>query len=229
MRQPDPQAASRSLGGSAEQLTGHACAEADGAARRPFLVDNSQLQAETLGLAFRSSKDPGAKTPDGSIVPWGETIFAVDEQDGWLRVEKLYLPIALQGTRVVVPVQMQAAAGSGVRAATGDGVEVVALSTEWAGVEDADGDEDPERLATEVFAARERRLTAGAEVLGEAGDDDILTFDAAIERVSNNTAGSYIPKQLSQEQLQACAEENDKIGSQLMDVISKLDTLLAPT
>lgn len=66
-----------------------------------YLVDNTQLQAQTRGLSYRRSKNLPDK--DGkSLAYWGTTVAGVDQGDGWLGVGGRFLPIAVDGIPVVV-------------------------------------------------------------------------------------------------------------------------------
>merc|ERR1712226_1245405 len=60
------------------------------------------LQATTLGMDFRNSKNLEARTH--SLAPWGSIVRGIDEGDGWLKVGKLFLPMVLQGATTMTPV-----------------------------------------------------------------------------------------------------------------------------
>lgn len=73
-----------------------------------YLVDNSQLQADTKGIVYRLRKDLNAKlAPQGSNVARFNTYVTGIEEDGsWLRVrighQCRFLPITLDGKRILV-------------------------------------------------------------------------------------------------------------------------------
>jgi len=67
-----------------------------------WLVDDTDLQAPTLGLAFRRTPQRN-DTIDGEWVNWGDTITGTLSEDGeWLQVGKLFLPMRLGGARVLL-------------------------------------------------------------------------------------------------------------------------------
>lgn len=66
-----------------------------------FLVDNSQLQAQSYGLGYRGSKDLDDLVPSKAAV-WGEKVPGHDRGDGWIQVGDFYLPEELEGKRVLV-------------------------------------------------------------------------------------------------------------------------------
>jgi len=68
-----------------------------------FLVASSILQDETTSLAYRRSKCTEDRELDIGGPRWGTTIVGVDDKDGWVKVENLYLPMTLAGTRVLTP------------------------------------------------------------------------------------------------------------------------------
>mmetsp|Transcript_76140 Transcript_76140/g.219971 ORF Transcript_76140/g.219971 Transcript_76140/m.219971 type:complete len:425 (+) Transcript_76140:104-1378(+) len=70
---------------------------------REYLVDNSALNADTVGLAFRRSKHSWDRDHTISGPKWGTTVAGVDEGDGWIRVGTHYLPLDLGGTTVLTP------------------------------------------------------------------------------------------------------------------------------
>jgi len=67
---------------------------------RAYLVDNSQLQAESPGLGYRCSKRMEDKD-DTAFVPWGSTVRGIDQGDGWLGVGNRYLPMRVLGLPVL--------------------------------------------------------------------------------------------------------------------------------
>jgi len=68
-----------------------------------FIVESRCLQDHTIGLAYRRSKCIADRVLDVEGPAWGTTIAGVDQQDGWVKVENLYLPMMLAGTRVLTP------------------------------------------------------------------------------------------------------------------------------
>jgi len=67
-----------------------------------FLVDNSQLQANSHGVGYRASKMLEDIVPSKSAV-WGERIPGHDEGDGWIKVGDYFLPTEINGHRVLLP------------------------------------------------------------------------------------------------------------------------------
>lgn len=67
-----------------------------------YLVDNSELQGVTCGLAYRSSKNVEDRFLDIDGPMWGTTVIGSDEGDGWLKVGDFYLPMTLEGMPVLV-------------------------------------------------------------------------------------------------------------------------------
>ena len=70
---------------------------------KEFVVDNSNLKASTVGIAFRLSKnvDHRDRTLEGPY--WGDSVTGLDAGDGWVRVGRRYLPRALSGQPVLLP------------------------------------------------------------------------------------------------------------------------------
>merc|ERR1719215_1132771 len=64
-----------------------------------YVLDNSLLKQESAGIGLRGKKSWDAPAEGGR--PWGSTVRGVDEGDGWLRVGKLYLPMAHNGIPIV--------------------------------------------------------------------------------------------------------------------------------
>eukprot|EP00929_Paragymnodinium_shiwhaense_P060376 TRINITY_DN30159_c0_g1_i7.p1 TRINITY_DN30159_c0_g1~~TRINITY_DN30159_c0_g1_i7.p1 ORF type:complete len:1359 (-),score=475.51 TRINITY_DN30159_c0_g1_i7:140-4216(-) len=75
-------------------------------ARKPYLVDNSQLKANTNSLAYRLSKNMDDRDPSGAAASFGSTIMGI-ESDGWLEVDGKFLPMSFRGVPVVIPAQQQ--------------------------------------------------------------------------------------------------------------------------
>jgi len=65
------------------------------------LVDNTYLQAETVGLSYRHSKDLTDKADDKPCATWGSIVFGSRTGDDWLKVGAHYLPMMLQGKPVL--------------------------------------------------------------------------------------------------------------------------------
>jgi len=99
-------------GGEAEPPGGRSrssrCPPPQGLGReRRYLVDNSRLGADTMGLALRGSKNmQDSEWRIGQSARWGEVVLG-REEDGWLRVGDHYLPLSVEGVRVVVPVSSE--------------------------------------------------------------------------------------------------------------------------
>jgi len=74
--------------------------------RSEYLVDNSELASSTWGLLYRD-----AKIIDGNgivllgtaddIAPWGRKVMGIDHRDGWLEVDRRFLPFFKDGKRVL--------------------------------------------------------------------------------------------------------------------------------
>mmetsp|Transcript_30103 Transcript_30103/g.79327 ORF Transcript_30103/g.79327 Transcript_30103/m.79327 type:complete len:1187 (-) Transcript_30103:141-3701(-) len=77
-----------------------------GQGEQQYLADNSLLQAESAGLAYRHSKDLNAHLDPPQAALWGSHVQGLDEGDGWLRVRQgsaaMFLPMTLQGVPVLV-------------------------------------------------------------------------------------------------------------------------------
>jgi len=69
---------------------------------REFLVHNTELRADTVGLAFRKSKDPWDRDHSLPGPRWGTTVAGFDEGDGWVKVGRHFLPLELGGANVLV-------------------------------------------------------------------------------------------------------------------------------
>lgn len=68
-----------------------------------YLVESSTLWDGTTGLAYRNSKRIDDRAIDVEGPVWGTTLHGIDQQDGWVKVEDLYLPMTLEGLRVLTP------------------------------------------------------------------------------------------------------------------------------
>eukprot|EP00411_Alexandrium_monilatum_P043282 CAMPEP_0175484214 /NCGR_PEP_ID=MMETSP0095-20121207/79883_1 /TAXON_ID=311494 /ORGANISM="Alexandrium monilatum, Strain CCMP3105" /LENGTH=484 /DNA_ID=CAMNT_0016785937 /DNA_START=10 /DNA_END=1460 /DNA_ORIENTATION=+ len=72
----------------------------------PFLVDNRQLHAQTMGVGYRDSKRQDSKSSDSASATWGSVVMGVDEGDGWLQVSGRFLPMMVGGVQVLVPMEL---------------------------------------------------------------------------------------------------------------------------
>jgi len=81
---------------------------------KAYLIDNSELHADTPGVGYRLSKHladiASDDLPEGQFAAWGTVIDGIDCQDGWLRVEivdgvevevDLFLPKSVNGIHVL--------------------------------------------------------------------------------------------------------------------------------
>jgi len=84
-----------------------------------FVADNSELQDNTLGLAYRRSKSEEDRV-EGQGLLWGKTVAAEDCGDGWLKVESYFVPTQLRGVTVLQPARSVPATWDGP-ALTADG------------------------------------------------------------------------------------------------------------
>jgi len=64
-----------------------------------FLVDNSILQHTGPGLKYRHSKHMSNKSSE--YVQWGMLVVGHDEEDGWVSTGVGYLPVEVNGSRVL--------------------------------------------------------------------------------------------------------------------------------
>lgn len=98
-----------------------------------FLIDNSQLNAQTNGIGFRFSK----KLTDRdlrAVAHWGSVVQGKDLGDGWLQVGDCFLPTKLQGIPVVKLHSLEASAAQEVSSFTaGEAAEVKIEQGPWAG------------------------------------------------------------------------------------------------
>lgn len=69
---------------------------------RRYRIDNSVLQANAVGLGYRSTKTLGDKADAVDPAKWDTTVEGVDEGDGWLKVGQYYLPMAVGDSPVVI-------------------------------------------------------------------------------------------------------------------------------
>ena len=68
-----------------------------------FVVDNSNLKACTVGIAFRLSKKVDHRDWTVEGPHWGESVTGLDTGDSWVKVGLRYLPKALSGQPVLLP------------------------------------------------------------------------------------------------------------------------------
>jgi len=68
---------------------------------KPYLLDNSTLQATTKGLGYRLSKQLNDKDGD-EHAEWGTVVTGTDQGQGWLKVGPRYLPFSLGGKSVLI-------------------------------------------------------------------------------------------------------------------------------
>jgi len=71
---------------------------------REYVVDNSVLQSDAPGVAYRLSRNMDHKDPrEGSLggPPFGTIVTGVDLGDGWLKVGERFLPMEIDGMRVL--------------------------------------------------------------------------------------------------------------------------------
>lgn len=70
---------------------------------RTYIVTNKNLQAPSPGLAYRTIKKLDCQVQhECAFAPWGEPVTGQDENDGWLRVGKVFLPFQVGGVQVIV-------------------------------------------------------------------------------------------------------------------------------
>lgn len=71
-----------------------------------YKVDNTELGAHTKGLSYRFSKDlqdkKRGRLAATDLALWGSILHGIDSHDGWVQVGERYLPVFLNGVRVVV-------------------------------------------------------------------------------------------------------------------------------
>lgn len=71
-----------------------------------FIVDNRQLQSNAAGLAYRFSRNLEDKDlREGPVggPPFGTIVLGVDMGDGWVKVRNRFLPMEIDGARVLLP------------------------------------------------------------------------------------------------------------------------------
>jgi len=69
-----------------------------------FKVDNSALRSGATALGYRNTKDVTDKSEIIAGPKWGDVVEGTDEGDGWLKVGQHFLPMSLDGKRVVASV-----------------------------------------------------------------------------------------------------------------------------
>lgn len=74
----------------------------DGRKAQSFRVDNGFLNADSMGLGFRRSKDMKDLLPN-AVAVWGSRVIGTDEGDGWLKVGANFLPFFVTGIPVISP------------------------------------------------------------------------------------------------------------------------------
>lgn len=67
-----------------------------------FVVENEELRGHSHGLGFRASKRLDDLVPSKTAV-WGAVVLGQLENDGWVKAEGCFLPIAVNGKTVLVP------------------------------------------------------------------------------------------------------------------------------
>lgn len=85
---------------------------------KEYIVDNTNLKALTVGIAWRLSKHVSHRDRSCDGPHWGSTIVGVDQGDGWVKVGRRYLPFVLDGQPVLIPA---AARGNHLARVPGDG------------------------------------------------------------------------------------------------------------
>jgi hypothetical protein len=97
-----------------------------------YLVDNSQLNAPSDGLAYRHRKElSDAAKVEKSCARWGTTVRGIDLGDGWLQVGSQYLPTLVQGKCVArrcnPPDSSKPSASGGIQILRGNGSDFATL------------------------------------------------------------------------------------------------------
>ena len=62
-----------------------------------YRVDNSQLNANILGVAYHVSKDINDRDKIYQGPDWGTTVQGYDEGDGWLKTELVFRQFVCPG------------------------------------------------------------------------------------------------------------------------------------
>ncbi|CAK0797408.1 unnamed protein product, partial [Prorocentrum cordatum] len=74
---------------------------ATGEAVAKYVADNTLLRAPTPGLSCRRSKRLDDRDDAGHVVHWGAVVAGRETGDGWLEAGGLFLPMELEGVRVL--------------------------------------------------------------------------------------------------------------------------------
>jgi len=75
--------------------------EAEDKPEHEYLIDNSEMLASTKGLAYRNEKGVDTELMTGEIAEWGTHVHGFDEDDQWIKVGDHFLPVFVQGIRVI--------------------------------------------------------------------------------------------------------------------------------
>lgn len=68
---------------------------------RSYVVDNGQLQAHSVGIEYRLSKNLQHRDTTVLGPEWGSVVRGIDTGDGWLVVGDRFLPMTLDGVKVL--------------------------------------------------------------------------------------------------------------------------------
>merc|ERR1719446_1297890 len=77
--------------------------EPEGVVKSEWLVYNGLLGSPSKSLKFRSSPDLEDFARGRKQVEFGETVFGIPTDNGWLKVGRLYLPMKINDVPVLVP------------------------------------------------------------------------------------------------------------------------------
>lgn len=69
-----------------------------------YLIDNSHMLASTKGVGYRKAKSFAKDVHNlmtGDIAEWGSHVHGFDEDDQWIKVGDHFLPVFVQGIRVI--------------------------------------------------------------------------------------------------------------------------------
>eukprot|EP00440_Ansanella_granifera_P000499 gb/GFBE01000542.1/.p1 GENE.gb/GFBE01000542.1/~~gb/GFBE01000542.1/.p1 ORF type:complete len:825 (+),score=151.56 gb/GFBE01000542.1/:1-2475(+) len=69
---------------------------------KDYVVDNSQLQADAPGVAYRLSQAMDDRDEKRPVAMWGSIVSGEDTGDGWLKVGERFLPFEVQGAPVLL-------------------------------------------------------------------------------------------------------------------------------
>lgn len=72
---------------------------------KQYFINNAELQAATSGVVYRCSKQLEDRDTNLTTAHphWGDFVAGIDEGDGWLKVGDRYLPIEVDGIKVITP------------------------------------------------------------------------------------------------------------------------------